>query len=312
MRTKLFVILTCLLLVAVSARAEYLGDFVIGDTVYFPAAFNDTTGTQYEATASVAGRLYRGGTYVAAPAWAELDDANLVGVWQASQDTSGYTAGQYTMVVWGTIDASKVPQKTITFNLYAATGKPVDAKAISASTTAADNVQANIGNLDEAISGIDDNPWDAGTRSLTDKAGFTISGTTTTLDALSTHGDSTWATATGFSTHAAADIWSVVTRALTDKAGFGLAADAIGAGQIADNAFSEEHFDDDIDGFNLYESLRIIQSKSGGKRTRTVDGSYWDIFYYALDDLTGAGTPVIEQQDVDSDGQVTGTITLTP
>lgn len=29
-------------------------------------------------------------------------------------------------------------------------------------------------NLDETISGIDDNPWDAGTRSLTDKAGFSL------------------------------------------------------------------------------------------------------------------------------------------
>ena len=33
-------------------------------------------------------------------------------------------------------------------------------------------------------------------------------------------GVTTWVTATGFSTHAAADVWSVATRALTDKAGF--------------------------------------------------------------------------------------------
>jgi len=33
-----------------------------------------------------------------------------------------------------------------------------------------------------------------------------------------------WLTATGFSTHSAADIWSVVTRALTDKSGFALSA----------------------------------------------------------------------------------------
>lgn len=32
---------------------------------------------------------------------------------------------------------------------------------------------------------------------------------------LSTHGDSTWATATGFSTHSAADVWAVATRLLT-------------------------------------------------------------------------------------------------
>ena len=91
-----------------------------------------------------------------------------------------------------------------------------------------------------------------------------------------------------------------------------LANDAISAAKIADNAFSEEHFDDDIDGFNLYEGIRILGAKSAGKRTRTVDGANWDIFYYALDDLTGVGTAVIEQQDVDVDGQVTGTITITP
>jgi uncharacterized protein YjbJ (UPF0337 family) len=55
---------------------------------------------------------------------------------------------------------------------------------------------------------------------ITDKAGFTISGTTTTLDALqtalnSTHGAGSWATATGFSTHSAADVWGVATRVLT-------------------------------------------------------------------------------------------------
>jgi len=35
-----------------------------------------------------------------------------------------------------------------------------------------------------------------------------------------THGAGSWATATGFSTHSAADVWAVATRALTDKAGF--------------------------------------------------------------------------------------------
>lgn len=44
-----------------------------------------------------------------------------------------------------------------------------------------------------------------------DKTGYSISGTTTTLDALSTHGDSAWATATGFSTHSAADVYTAFT-----------------------------------------------------------------------------------------------------
>lgn len=37
-----------------------------------------------------------------------------------------------------------------------------------------------------------------------------------------------WATATGFSTHSAADVWAVATRALTDKVGYSLAADQSG------------------------------------------------------------------------------------
>lgn len=59
---------------------------------------------------------------------------------------------------------------------------------------------------------------------VSDKTGYSISGTTTTLDALqtalnSTHGAGSWATATGFSTHTAADVWGVGTRTLTSLAG---------------------------------------------------------------------------------------------
>jgi hypothetical protein len=76
-----------------------------------------------------------------------------------------------------------------------------------------------------------------GGRALTDKAGFTISGTITTLDSLETAGNAAWSTAVGFSTHAAADVWTVGTRALTDKAGFSLAADqsAVTIGTISND-----------------------------------------------------------------------------
>jgi len=52
------------------------------------------------------------------------------------------------------------------------------------------------------------------------KSGYTISGTTTTFDALQTalnsaHGSGSWATATGFSTHSATDVWAAGTRTLT-------------------------------------------------------------------------------------------------
>lgn len=82
--------------------------------------------------------------------------------------------------------------------------------------------------------------WAYGTRAITDKAGFTISGTKTTLDALQDLAQADiLSDATPFvganianldaaissrSSHAAADIWGVATRDLTDKAGFGLAS----------------------------------------------------------------------------------------
>jgi len=44
--------------------------------------------------------------------------------------------------------------------------------------------------------------------------------TTDSLEAVRDRGDAAWITATGFSTHTAADVWAVATRALTDKAGF--------------------------------------------------------------------------------------------
>ena len=78
------------------------------------------------------------------------------------------------------------------------------------------------------------------------------------------------------------------------------------------NVWGEEHFQDDIYGFNLFEVVGIIGSKSAGYRKYTLDGSDWDLEYFALDDLTGVGTAVIDQEDVDADGQTTGIITLTP
>ena len=70
--------------------------------------------------------------------------------------------------------------------------------------------------------------WSVLTRTITggtidtvgDKTGYSITGTITTLDALNSqlatdHGAGSWTTATGFSTHTAADVWAVATRTLT-------------------------------------------------------------------------------------------------
>lgn len=59
---------------------------------------------------------------------------------------------------------------------------------------------------------------------LTAMKGATFDGATDSLEALRNRGDAAWTTATGFSTHSAADVWAVGTRALTDKDGFALSA----------------------------------------------------------------------------------------
>lgn len=59
---------------------------------------------------------------------------------------------------------------------------------------------------------------------FTEIKGATFNGATDTLEALRDRGDAAWVTATGFSTHGAADVWAVATRALTDKADFALSA----------------------------------------------------------------------------------------
>lgn len=75
------------------------------------------------------------------------------------------------------------------------------------------------------------NTYDPPSKTEMDAAFTEIKGATwaatDTLEAIRDRGDAAWITATGFSTHSAADIWSVGTRALTDKAGFSLSASGI-------------------------------------------------------------------------------------
>lgn len=85
----------------------------------------------------------------------------------------------------------------------------------------------------------------------------------------------------------------------------------LGASEIDDNAFGIEHYQDDIFGFNPWEILGIVGAKAAGPRRFTLDGADWDMRFYALDDLTAAGTPVLDYQDTDSNGQTLGTITIT-
>jgi len=105
-----------------------------------------------------------------------------------------------------------------------ATEMTADIVAIIVKTTTADAkttpivIYTSAQTLDEIDANVDAILTDTGTTletHLTD-----IKGTGFIKD---THSLPQCLTATGFSTHAAADIWSVVTRALTDKAGFSIA-----------------------------------------------------------------------------------------
>lgn len=94
--------------------------------------------------------------------------------------------------------------------------------------------------------------------------GQTFDDTTDSLEALRDRGDAAWITATGFSTHAAADIWTVGTRALTDKAGFSLSASGI-------DSIWDEVIEGTLTGRQtLRLNIGVLASKSSGGGTATL------------------------------------------
>lgn len=92
----------------------------------------------------------------------------------------------------------------------------------------------------------------------------TFDPTTDSLEAIRDRGDAAWITATGFSTHAAADVWAVGTRALTDKAGFSLSASGI-------DAIWDEVVEGSLTGRQILRlNLSALAGKSGGGGTATI------------------------------------------
>jgi len=105
---------------------------------------------------------------------------------------------------------------------------------------------------------------------VSDKTGYSISGTTTTFDALQTalnsaHGAGSWATATGFSTHSAADVWAAGTRTLT-------AATNI-SGPIADQVWEEAIADHSGTAGSTAEALNAAGA-AGDPWTTALPGAY--------------------------------------
>lgn len=145
----------------------------------------------------------------------DLDAANIVAAIAAVQSTAN-------AVETDTQDIqSRLPAALVSGRIAA------DAIAISGSTAAADAVEANIGNLDAAVSSrlatagytAPDNASiaailvDTGTTlpaTLADMAGATFDTSTDSLEALRNRGDAAWTTATGFSTLDAAGVRAAV------------------------------------------------------------------------------------------------------
>lgn len=126
--------------------------------------------------------------------------------------------------------------------------------------------------------------------------GVTISGTTATLDALQTalntaHGSGSWATATGFSTHSAADVWAVGTRTIT---GGSLTTAPPTAAAIADAVWDEARTGHTTAGTFGYYLDAAISGISGGGGGSTAS----DIWAYATRTLTS--TLTITTDDIDA------------
>ena len=108
---------------------------------------------------------------------------------------------------------------------WANIGSPTTPQNLSATTISGVNSMAPPGPTSQDI-------WSFATRTITNKTGFSIAGTKTTLDALNdVSASGVWGNATRTLTSAGAggataqEVWEYGTRSLTDKDGFNLAAD---------------------------------------------------------------------------------------
>ena len=222
---------------------QYLGDYKEDETVYFIWSTNDADGASVTRTVDGTVSVYKdNGVSQSVAGVTDTEDFDgLTGIHACTIDTSAdvfYAIGaDYAVVLSAaTIDGQTVNAVLAHFSIENRF-QEVDAVKISGSSGAADNVEANIGNLDAAVSTRSShtaaNVWSVVTRALTDKAGFSLSTAgiqaiwdkaTSGLTVVGSIGkllvDNINATISSRSSHAASAIWSVATRALTDKADF--------------------------------------------------------------------------------------------
>ena len=126
--------------------------------------------------------------------------------------------------------------------------------------------------------------WAYATRAITDKAGFTISGTKTTLDALN---DIT-----------SASVWTEATRDLTDKVGFGLASQVF-------------PFTNPGTAVDLANVQGALSPTATGRAAKIDDIPYFEAVVEGSLLMSGAEQTLVEKLD-DKAGLVEGMINLAP
>ena len=132
---------------------------------------------------------------------------------------------------------------------------------------------------------------------LTAMKGATYAEATDSLEALRNRGDAAWITATGFSTHSAADVWAVGTRALTDKLGFALSStgldliayNATGVAAIADGVLDRNMATGTDNGSTTVRTMR--QALRAIRNKWSISGT--TITFTKEDDSTSSWTAVL-------------------
>ena len=127
--------------------------------------------------------------------------------------------------------------------------------------------------------------------------GATFDEATDSLEALRNRGDAAWITATGFSTHSAADVWTVGTRALTDKLGFALSStgldliayNATGVAAIADGVLDRNMATGTDNGSTTVRTMR--QALRAIRNKWSISGT--TITFTKEDDSTSSWTAVL-------------------
>ncbi|RJO61097.1 MAG: hypothetical protein C4542_07365 [Dehalococcoidia bacterium] len=178
----------------------YLGEFKAGDSVFYAANFHNDTGTVEDPSAVAAQLRASNGTWSDLTAPAKQN--SKVGHYGGTIDTTGFSAGQHVIRMAGTVTTGKAVATEFCFMLVANTAADIYARL---GAPAGASVSADVAAIKSETATI-----------LAD-----------TNELQTNQGD--WLTATGFSTHSAADVWAVATRALTDKAGFSLSAAGVDA-----------------------------------------------------------------------------------